>query len=304
MNTNQKTWSAVSVTAAPEAAEAIESAFNELDSLGSEINDFRRDQSADITVTGYFENAPDHDLLTGKLEEFLRIYGHPPDVIRKIERTSVENTDWLYEWKKHWKPTETGRFIVAPPWEEVSAAGKIVITIEPAMAFGTGTHETTRLCLQAIGEHYSPGQSFLDVGTGTGLLAIAAAKISENTVSIFACDTDPDAITNARENALINAVGDQIEFAVGSISAETPVFDFVCANLTLDVILPLLGLLLTKSRRYLVLSGILSEQEKAIIDELENYGVTDAEVEHSGEWISVTIGLFNAEDAENAEKES
>jgi ribosomal protein L11 methyltransferase len=289
MTSKQQQWSAVSVIAAPEAAEAIESAFNELDSLGSEINDFRRDQKEDITVTGYFEKEPDHDLLTGKLEEFLHIYGHPPGVIRKIERTSVENTDWLYEWKKHWKPTETGRFIVTPPWEEVAAGEKMVITIEPAMAFGTGTHETTRLCLQAIGEHYSADQSFLDVGTGTGLLAIAAAKIAENTAPIFACDTDPDAITNARENALINAVADQIEFAVGPISAETPVFDFVCANLTLDVIVPILGLLLAKSDRYLVLSGILSEQEKEIVAELGKYGVSDAEVEQSGEWISVIV---------------
>jgi ribosomal protein L11 methyltransferase len=291
MSSKQKQWSAVSVTAAPEAAEAIESVFNELDSLGSEINDFRRDQDEDITVTGYFEKEPDYDLLTGKLEEFLRIYSLPPGVIRKIERTKVENTDWLYEWKKHWKPTETGRFIVAPPWEEVTAGDKIVITIEPAMAFGTGTHETTRLCLQAIGERYSAGRSFLDVGTGTGLLAIAAAKIAENTAPVFACDTDPDAITNARENASINGVNGQIEFAVGSISAETPVFDFVCANLTLDVIVSILGLLLAKSGRYLVLSGILSEQEEAIIDELEEHGVTGAGVEHSGEWISVTIGL-------------
>jgi ribosomal protein L11 methyltransferase len=291
MASKQQQWSAVSVTAAPEAAEAIESAFNELDSLGSEINDFRRDQTEDITVTGYFENAPDNDLLTAKLDEFLRIYGHQPGVIRKIERTTLENADWLYEWKKHWKPTETSRFIVAPPWEEVAAGDKIVITIEPAMAFGTGTHETTRLCLQAIGEHYSAGQSFLDVGTGTGLLAIAAAKIAENTAPVFACDTDPDAITNARENASVNGIDGQIEFAVGSISAETPVFDFVCANLTLDVIVSILGLLLAKTGKHLVLSGILSEQEKAIIDELEKYGVTDAKVEHSGEWISVVIGL-------------
>jgi ribosomal protein L11 methyltransferase len=291
MASKQQQWSAVSVTASPEAAEAIESAFNELDSLGSEINDFRRDQQEDITVTGYFENEPDSDLLTGKLEEFLHIYGHPSGVIRKIERTEVENTDWLYEWKKHWKPTETGRFIVAPPWEDVTAGDKIVIIIEPAMAFGTGTHETTRLCLQAIGDHYSAGQSFLDVGTGTGLLAIAAAKIAENTAPIFACDTDPDAIANARENALINDVGDRIEFAVGPISAETPVFNFVCANLTLDAIVSILELLLAKSGKYLVLSGILVEQEKAIIDELGKYGVTDAKVEHSGEWISVIIGL-------------
>lgn len=294
MQPEQQKWFAVSVIAAPETGEAIESAFNELDSLGTEIKDFRRDQKEDITVTGYFEKEPDSDLLTGKLAEFLVIYGHPPGLIRKVETASLENTDWLHEWKKHWKPTETGRFIVTPPWEEVEADDKIIIKIEPAMAFGTGTHETTRLCLQAIGENYSAGQSFLDVGTGTGILAIAAARVrllldTQDNRPVVGCDTDPDSIANARENALMNGVAENIEFAVGPISEETPAFDFVCANLTLDVIAPILRLLLSKSRRYLVLSGILGEQEAEIIGELENYGVTGAQVEHSGEWISVMV---------------
>lgn len=293
MSLKQQQWFSVSVTAAPEAAEAIESAFNELDSGGTEMNDFRRDQREDITVKGYFEHEPDTGLLKRKLDEFLSIYGHAGDVVRKVETAIVENADWLYEWKKHWKATETDRFIVAPPWEEVDAPGKILIKIEPAMAFGTGTHETTRLCLQAIGQNYSAGQSFMDIGTGTGLLAIAAAKVrlleTADARPLFACDTDPDAITNALENALMNGVVDQIEFRVGSISEDTPASDFVCANLTLDVISPMLGLLLAKSSRYLVLSGILREQEEEILGEIEGHGVKNACVEHSGEWISVII---------------
>lgn len=288
----RKTWFAVSVTASPEAAEAIESAFNELDSLGTEINNLPRlDQKEDITVTGYFDEEPEEGLIEKKLSEFLNIYGHAPDTVRTIEKTGLENTDWLQEWKKHWKPTETGRFIIAPPWEEVTATDKIIIRIEPAMAFGTGTHETTRLCLEAIGENYAPGQSFLDVGTGTGILAIAAAKI-QDARPIFACDTDFDSIANARENAEMNNVAGEIEFSVGSISEDTPVFDFVCANLTLDVILSILPLLLAKSRKYLVLSGILREQEGEILRELEKHDEKNARVDHSGEWISVTIVTY------------
>src|SRR6185369_1096731 len=119
-----------------------------------------------------------------------------------------------------------GRFIVTPPWlvtEPLAIhSDTIVIQIDPGMAFGTGTHETTRLCLKAI-DKYFRGQSFLDVGTGTGVLAIAAAKMFPKSepdgrpVTITACDTDAAAIDIARENAQLNEVADHIDFRVGSV---------------------------------------------------------------------------------------
>lgn len=280
----QEQWFVVSVTVPPDAAEAIEFAFNELDSGGTEINNLRKDQSEDVTVAGYFDVLPDEGILAAELNEALRIYGYSPDVIRNLEHRAVENADWLYAWKQHWKPTEIGRFIITPPWEKVEDTGKIVIEIEPAMAFGTGTHETTQLCLEAIGENYEKGRSFLDVGTGTGILAIAAAKMGAT--GILACDTDADSIDNARGNAEMNRVVENIEFYLGGISDETPVFDFVCANLTLDVILPILPLLIEKSSQKLVLSGILQEQESQIVKAMIGH---DAQVFYSGEWISVIV---------------
>lgn len=288
MSEKQQRWYSVSVTAAAEAAEAVESALNVLDALGTEINNLRRDQKDDVTVSGYFDTEADMAEVSAKVGEFLKIYGLDESAVRSVRSAEVENADWLYEWKKHWKPTEAGRFIVTPPWYEVETGDKIVIEIEPAMAFGTGTHDTTRLCLQAIGENYRDGESFLDVGTGTGILAIGAAKMYQGS-AIYGCDTDEDSITNARENVEMNGVDGRVKFEVGPISEATPRYDFVCANLTLDVIAPLLDLLLEKTGRMLILSGILGEQKEEILRELANRRINDAEVRHSGEWISVTI---------------
>jgi ribosomal protein L11 methyltransferase len=223
----------------------------------------------------------------------LRTYGLGENAIRNIERREVVNEDWLSEWKKHWKPTAVAGFIISPPWEEPDDAEKIVIFIEPNMAFGTGTHETTQLCLAAIDKNYNAGESFLDIGTGTGILSIAAAKLNaakgRSDVEMYACDTDRDSIVIAIENAKLNGVADAIDFHLGPVTEATPRFDFVCANLTLDVILPNLEMILSKSRRMLILSGILSVQETEMIAELERRGLSGMVVERAGEWISVTV---------------
>jgi len=305
-----QSWHSVLITVEPKAAGAVEFAFNELGSLGTEINHLRKTVSDAVVVRGYFIDTPDDETLQDELHYALRVYGFTDDAVVSIERHEVENTDWLAEWKKHWKPSEVGEFIIAPPWEEVDDPERIVIKIERNMAFGTGTHETTQLCLKAIEKNYEAGQSFCDVGTGTGILAIAAAKLLrfesseaavENTKTwIFACDTDADSIAIAAGNALLNGVREQIEFCIGSISKDTPQFDFVCANFTIDVILPILPLLMEKTKKTLVLSGILREQEKMIRAEFKELGIANYSIDHDGEWISViteshpnkrTIGL-------------
>jgi ribosomal protein L11 methyltransferase len=305
MPDQQSNWQAIQFTVSTEAAEAIEFALNSLDASGTSIDLMPKD-SQDVQVIGYFEEFPEDETIQDELHYALRSYGLNEDSIIAIERTEITNTDWLAEWKKHWKPTTIGRFVIAAPWHEVDENEKIVLRIEPNMAFGTGTHETTQLCLKAIDELYEPGSSFLDVGTGTGILAIAAALKGGNTSergprrSISArgagsecvrlgVDTDSDAIKIAKENAQLNGVTNRLEFHAASIDENTPTFDFVCANLTLDVIVPILPLLLSKAKKHRVLSGILKTQEQAIEDEFHKLNLTNFEIETAGEWIAVLV---------------
>lgn len=293
---NQNYW-AVTVKAAKNAIDAVEFALSEAGAQGTELDLLGKKQTEEIvSIVGYFSEKPEDEFVREWLKNAVEIYDLPENSIAEIAISAVENLDWLAEWKKHWRPTETARFVVAPSWSEIENSIKIVLRIEPGMAFGTGTHETTRLCLAAIEENYEPEMSFFDVGTGTGVLAMAAAKLNEQNANkmsalpkIVACDTDADSVKIAKENAEINGVAGEIEFYVGSISDETPQFDFVAANLTADVIVPLLPLLIEKAREILALSGILREQQDWVASELDKLNISDFSVNAQGEWISILI---------------
>ncbi|MDQ3917920.1 MAG: 50S ribosomal protein L11 methyltransferase [Acidobacteriota bacterium] len=293
-------WFAFDVTLHERAREAVEYALMEAGALGTESGGggaqagaaqgvgTPADDYPAASVTGYFDSPPEVERVRAALAEALRVYGLASSDVREMRAREVEERDWLAEWKKGWRPTEVGRFVVAPPWSEVvEAAGRIRIVVEPGMAFGTGTHETTRLCLAAIERHFRGG-SFLDVGTGTGVLAIAAAKLDPS-ARVEACDTDALAVTVAEENARLNGVGERIRLRVGSVDEATASADFVCANLTADVILALLPALVAAACGRLVLSGILATQSDAVLARLRELGVGSCEVAHEGEWVALVI---------------
>lgn len=279
-------WYALDVIIGSEAREAVEYALMEAGALGTETEE--RDNKH-LSVTAYFDQPPGREDVRRELADALRIYDLPSSTVLEMNVREVPNEDWLGEWRKNWQPVETGRFIVAPPWTDLSvAAGLLLIRIEPGMAFGTGTHETTRLCLGAIQKYYEGG-SFLDVGTGTGILAIAAAKLFPE-ARIDACDTDEEAITIARENARLNDVGERITFRAGAIGESTPSADFVCANLTADVITVLLPSLLGVTCGRLVLSGILESQVEALVAQLRQCGVSEpVEIMNDAEWSTIVL---------------
>jgi len=310
-------WYALELEVEVAAREAVEYALMEAGALGTETNDFRQTsvcRSAQndklkfigqslLQVTAYFDHAPSRESVRRELAEALRIYDLPSSSVREMSVREVADDDWLGEWKKSWQPVEVGeRFIIAPPWTEIpDKDGRIVIRIEPGMAFGTGTHETTRLCLVAIEKYLLPphaggrrgnpgtGGSFLDVGTGTGILAIAAAKLSPD-AHIEACDTDAEAVAIARENARLNGVADRITFRVGTLEEATASADVVCANLTADVIVPMLPQLLSLTCWRLILSGILDTQAEAVSARLLECGVSEpCEIIQDGEWIALVV---------------
>lgn len=277
---SQASGYALDVDLEPDASEAVAYALMEAGATGTETNE--------QTVTGYFSETPDRELVRNELLEALRIYNLPSSTVRDMSVREVESRDWLEEWKQNWQPVEVGRFVIAPPWSNLGDThDRIVIRIEPGMAFGTGTHETTRLCLNAIQQHFTAG-SFLDVGTGTGILAIAAAKLFPD-ARIAACDTDELAIAIARENARANNVLHQINFRVGSVDESTASADLVCANLTANVIVPLLRTLVSLTCGKLILSGILETQIEMIQAALQDCGVSEFEVAQDGEWVALVI---------------
>jgi ribosomal protein L11 methyltransferase len=275
-------WYALDVEIEPQAAEAVAYALIEAGATGT------TDDTDGTRITGYFAGVPDRERVRSELAEALRIYELPSSSVREMNVREVEQRDWLEEWKKNWQPVEIGRFIIAPPWSNIDDPGnRCVIRIEPGMAFGTGTHETTRLCLAAIQKYYEGG-SFLDVGTGTGILAIAVAACAPG-AHVHACDTDADAIEIARANAVANGVADHINFRVGSVDETTSSADFICANLTADAIANILPTLVGLSCGRLVLSGILETQAQPILDHLAKLAITDAEITRDSEWVAIIV---------------
>jgi ribosomal protein L11 methyltransferase len=283
----RRVWVGVEVIAAEEASEAFSYGLMEAGALGTET---RGIDEARVAVTAYFNDAIDEEVVRGKLLDALSIYNLSRALLWELRIHEVVDRDWLAEWKKDWQPVEVGdHFIIAPPWSAINdAKGRIVIRIEPGMAFGTGTHETTRLCLAAI-ERYFKGGSFIDVGTGTGILAIAAAKLFPD-ARVEACDTDAEAIPIARENARLNNVSENVAFRVGTIEETTASADCVCANLTADVIIELLPALLEATCGRLILCGILDSQVAAVRSRLNECGIpAPSEINKDGEWVGLII---------------
>ena len=291
----ERVWYALDVMIEPAAIEAVEYALMEAGALGTESNQLGAnaptETSETIIVTAYFDAPPERERVRFAILDALRLYNLPTPSVRDMSVREVADRDWLGEWKKSWQPVPVGeRFIIAPPWSEIEdAQTRLVIRIEPGMAFGTGTHETTRLCLEAI-EKYFKGGSFLDVGTGTGILSIAAALLNPD-ARIEACDTDADAVLIARENARLNGVSERISFRTGTLDEQsTASADVVCANLTADVIVPLLPSLVSATCGRLILSGILDSQTELVHRHLHELGITqEIELAAKGEWIAMII---------------
>jgi len=201
---------------------------------------------------------------------------------------TVAQQDWAEGWKQHFSATRFGkRLVVRPTWEDgEDAAGDIIVRLDPGMAFGTGSHETTRLCLQALADLYdsAPRPRLLDVGTGSGILAIAAVKLGATTV--IANDIDPEACTVARENAALNGVADRVAICETPLEEIGGAFDVVIANILAEENVRLAEHLCARVAPggSLLLSGILREKEALVRDGFVVCGLTGPEVTYDADW--------------------
>lgn len=208
-----------------------------------------------------------------------------------VDVTPVHQEDWANSWKEHFKPTRVGeRLIVAPTWEPCSAEpGDIVIRLDPGMAFGTGTHATTRLCLQALELILAsgPAANTLDVGCGSGILGIAAALLGSGPV--IAIDIDPVAAEVTTENARLNGVEERVAASVTPLQMVSGCFDIVVANILAEDLARMAFDLAAKVavNGWLILSGILNEKESVVTSAFDRLFATPATVTRDGDWCCV-----------------
>jgi ribosomal protein L11 methyltransferase len=210
----------------------------------------------------------------------------------QVAISTVENKNWNEEWEKTIKPIQvTDRIVIKPTWHEyVATPGQIVITIDPKMSFGTGYHETTRLVLRLMEKHVHAGMSLLDVGTGTGVLAIAG--VSLGAASAVGVDVDEWSFDNAVENVRLNHVQDRVRIIHGNLSSvPAGKFDMLVANIQLNVIVPMLSDMKEKLSvgGVMILSGLLLPDEEQIVNALASLGLNVCEEMKENEWIALAV---------------
>ena len=257
-----------------------------------------------VTVRAYLEVNDQLEETRQKLEEALFYLG----MIRPLPAPAyrqIADQNWMEAWKGHYKPIPIGRrLLILPAWMESPDPSRIAIKIDPGMAFGTGTHPTTQLCLELMEgsiEALKVSETFrafdaIDVGCGSGILSIAALKLGAR--KVLGVDIDEESVKNSRENAETNGIGDELVLGVGSVQeilAGRFAFKsapLVVANILAPVIVRLFdaGLAeLVEPGGALILSGILQEQEKSVIEAGQAKGLKMTEHRQIGDWVALTM---------------
>jgi ribosomal protein L11 methyltransferase len=229
------------------------------------------------------------DRLNGLRVNLTRITSHlalPPP---SLTLTPVADQNWNRSWEETIRPIRvTERIVIAPTWHPFAAgAGDIVLTIDPKMSFGTGYHETTRLMLELLERHLTPGARFLDAGTGTGILAIAALKLGA--ASAVGFDIDEWSYANAVENARLNGVSGLFTVRQGDLASVTESgFDLIAANIQKNVIEEMLPGLVSRLAPVgtLLVSGLLTSDRDSIVATLTGGGLVLGDERREGEWIA------------------
>lgn len=251
------------------------------------------DQDDDIVIRLYIPANGTTEREIERIKDFLAKSGNitTESIDSRITSKRIDEIDWVSEYRKKFEPVTIGDVVVRSAWSEEEFPGKLVISIEPKMAFGTGKHETTQLCIEAVGRAVKDGDTVLDLGTGSGILAILAAKLGA--VEILGLDINTAAVENARENAALNAVDDVITIEFGSMHRveSRNHYDVVVSNLIRDGIFELFDDFVRAARPggLMILSGILSNQINEMKRFFERKGYSDFEITTKNEWVCYTM---------------
>ena len=295
----QTEWLEVSVTVVPEAAEAVAEVFSRYAPQGVAIDLGTGDETLaqHVTVKAYLAVDDAIAEQRRKIEEALWHLHHIWPVIPDPVFTSILGQDWTAGWKESIPVLHLGRrVIVKPSWREYAVQpGELLLEMDPGLAFGTGLHPTTQLCVEALEDLVQPGMRVLDLGTGTGILALVAAKLGA--ADVLAIDNDIDAVAVARRNARANAVAHRIRVLHGSLAEVGEPYDLVVANILAHVITAMAASGLgTRIRRdgTLVVSGILEEQVDEVAAALVAQGLSITERRQRDSWVALVARKLHA----------
>lgn len=289
-NVNGMEWLEVSVDVEAEVAEAVAEVLSRYAKGGVAIEAGPEGwQAGPVSVRAYLP--VDDELWTKKqkIEEALWHLGQ----IRPIPEPSfrsVAEKDWEEAWKKRLKVLRLGeRVVIQPSWLDYHEGPEdVVIRLDPGMAFGTGLHPTTQICLRALEDFVRPGMEVLDLGTGSGILAIAAAKLGA--VRVLAVDNDPQAVRVARRNVIDNGVRDRVQVREGSLPDVSGYYDLVVVNILARVIVELIGEGLAERLRpeaVLITAGITIDSASEVAEAFERGGLELVDQRQQDDWVSL-----------------
>ena len=248
--------------------------------------------STEGTLKVFLTQNADVESFLKEQREILKSRGFSDEALGSWEFSLVEkeDQDWSKKWKEKWDVTHVSdKITVVPDWIEYSpkSSDEVIITLEPGCAFGTGTHSTTQLCMKMIEKYMPRGARVADIGTGSGILAICAAKFGASFV--YGCDNDDTVIDVARENAAKNAV--KCDFDLNTADKITQKFDFVLANILHNVLAEIMPDLknIMNSGALLVLSGILDEKKQVVLDSIKKCDLILVEEVHLNQWTAFVV---------------
>ncbi len=280
------TFIEISVTAPKQAEEGLADFL--IDNVAGGSGLVLEDQGSDVVIRLYVPGSRDAEIEIGKIRRFL-IESDAVDAesaAGRIRSRRIREIDWILQYQRSFEPVEIGDVIIKSVWSDDDIPERLVISLEPKMAFGTGKHETTQLCVHAVRSAVTGGETVLDLGTGSGILAILAARLGASYV--LGLDIDSAAVDNARENIKLNHVDDRVTIEFGSMQKvlERDYFDIVVSNLIRDGIFELFDdfLRVAKPGGLMILSGILIDQIEQMNRFFEHRGYHDFNITTKNEW--------------------